>query len=300
MSIGIIAEYNPFHNGHKYQLDQAKLLFPGEKVVVIMSGEYVQRGEIAIASFEERKKAALENGADEVIELPFEYATQAAHIFAAGAVKIANDNNITKLFFGSESNDPKRLMLIAKTIKERENEYNQVLRANLKQGFSFPLSAANALSKLIGRPIELPNDILGLEYCKAIVNNGYNIEPFTIQRTVGFHSEVPAGNFASASYIRNLVKEGKDYSKYTTMKLDPNRDRIENHYPEFQRIVRETPAEELKNIKMISEGMENLFKKHIDAPTYDEFVNRTNSRRYTSSRIKRVMLYVLKEIYEDK
>ena len=296
MAIGIIAEYNPFHNGHKYQLKKAKEMFPDEKIIIIMSGKYVQRGEIAVASFEDRKNEALKWGADQVIELPFEYATQAAHIFAQGAVKIAYENKIDKLLFGSESNDPQQLLLIARTIKEREADYNKVLKQNLKQGFSFPLSSAAALSSLIGRPITLPNDILGLEYCKAIINNNYPIEVFTIQRTVGFHSEVPSSEFASATYIRNLIYQKKDISKYSPMKIKEPIDRIENYYPEFQKIVRDTPAEELAKIKLISEGMENLFKKHIDAPTYDEFVNRTNSRRYTSSRIKRVMLYVLLKI----
>ena len=293
MSVGIIAEYNPFHNGHKYQLEEAKRRFPNEEIIVIMSGKYVQRGELAIASFKERSEMALKYGASKVIELPFEYATQAAHIFAQGAVKIAHENGVKKLFFGSESNDPKRLILIAKTIKEHEDKYNKILKSFLKMGYSFPKSAAQALSQLIGSPITLPNDILGLEYCKAIVNNNYDMEVHTLKRTIDFHSEVPNQNFASASYIREQIKAGHDVSQYTPMKFDKEIDRIENYYPEFQKIVRETPAEELEKIQMISEGMENLFKKHIDAPTYDEFVNRTNSRRYTSSRIKRVMLYVL-------
>ena len=179
MSIGIIAEYNPFHNGHIYQLKQAHKLFPNEEIIVIMSGKYVQRGELAIASFEERKKYALANGADKIIELPFEYATQAAHIFAHGAVKIAVENGVNKLFFGSESNDPKRLMLIAKTIKDNLDVYNKTLKSFLKLGYSFPKAAGQALGTLIGSPIVLPNDILGLEYCKAIVNNDYDLEVYT-------------------------------------------------------------------------------------------------------------------------
>lgn len=301
MSVGIIAEYNPFHNGHIYQLQAAKKLFPGEKITVIMSGKYVQRGEIAIASFEERKKFALQYGADEVIELPFEYATQAAHIFAEGAVKIAHAHGINKLFFGSESDNPQWLMLIAKTIKKHKEEYNQYLKFYLKQdGNSFPKSAALALTKLIGKPITMPNDILGLEYCKAIVENDFDIEVFTIKRTIDFHSEVPAQNFASASWIRIQVFKGNpEYEKYTPMRFTLPIERIEDQYPEFQRIVRETPAEELAKNKMISEGMENLFKKHIDAPDMYEFIDRTNSRRYTSSRIKRAILYVLMGIKKE-
>lgn len=298
MSVGIIAEYNPFHNGHIYQIEEAKKRWPNEDIIIIMSGKYVQRGELAVASFDERSRMALKHGATKVIELPFECATQAAHIFAHGAVKIAAENKIDKLFFGSESDDPKRLMLIAKTIHENVDKYNKTLKSFLKMGYSFPKAAASALTHLIGSPITLPNDILGLEYCKAIVENGYDIVPYTLKRTVDFHSEVPNQMFASASYIRSLIFDGKDISKYTPMKFDNIPDRIENYYPQFQEIVRKTPAEKLKNILLISEGMENLFKKHIDQPTMEGFIEATNSRRYTSSRIKRVMLYVLLEIYK--
>ena len=298
MAIGIIAEYNPFHNGHIYQLKEAKRRWPDEKIIIIMSGKYVQRGEIAVASFDERARYAKSYGADKVIELPFEYATQAAHVFAHGAVKIANENGVDKLFFGSESDDPKRLMLIARTIHENIDKYNSGLKSYLKMGYSFPKAAATSFSHLIGTPITMPNDILGLEYCKAIIENGYDIEPHTLKRTVGFHSEVPSSEFASASYIRTMIFEGQDVSKYTPMKFNKIPMRIEDEYPKFQEIVKNTPAEQLANIELISEGMENLFKKHIDAPTMEAFIERTNSRRYTSSRIKRVMLYVLLEIYK--
>ena len=296
MSVGIIAEYNPFHNGHVLQIKEAKQRWPGEDIIIIMSGRYVQRGELAVASFEERSAIAKKYGATKVVELPFEYATQAAHIFAHGAVKTAVEIGVDKLFFGSESNDPKRLMLIAKTIKDNEEKDNTTLKIYLKQGYSFPKSAGKALEKLIGNPITLPNDILGLEYCKAIVYNDYPIVPHTLKRTVSFHSVVPAGDYASATYIRHLLNRGLDVSRYTPMKFDKMPDKIEDEYPKFQEIVNRYSSEELSEIKLISEGMENLFKKHIHLKTFDEFVDACNSRRYTSSRIKRVMLYVLMEI----
>ncbi len=299
MLIGIIAEYNPFHNGHIYQLNEIKKRWPDAKIIVAMSDKYVQRGEIAIASFKERASFAKKYGVDEVIPLPFEVSTQAAHIFAEGAVKLLNEKGIDILFFGSESNDPSRLMLIAKTIKNNQDKYNNTLKSFLKLGYSFPKAAAQALSSLIGHPITMPNDILGLEYAKVIVNNDFNIKLETIKRTVDFHSPVPNQKFASASYIREQIYKGRDVSAYTPM-IIKNPKRIEDHYQEFQKIVRETPKEKLAQIKLISEGMENLFKKHIDAPTYQAFIEATNSRRYTSSRIKRVMLYVLLQIPKDE
>ena len=296
MSVGIIAEYNPFHNGHILQINEAKRRWPNEEIIIIMSGKYVQRGEMAVASFEVRSKIAKKYGATKVVELPFEYATQAAHIFAHGAVKTAVDLGIDKLFFGSESNDPNRLMLIAKTIRDNEDKYNTTLKLYLKQGYSFPKSAGKALEKLIGNPINLPNDILGLEYCKAIVYNNYSITAHTLKRTIPFHSIVPTQKFASATYIRTLINKGLDVSEYTPMNFTKMPKKIEDEYAQFQEIVNKLSIEELSKIQLISEGMENLFKKHIHLKTFAEFVDACNSRRYTSSRIKRVMLYVLLQI----
>ncbi|TCG10492.1 nucleotidyltransferase [Mycoplasma todarodis] len=296
MTIAIIAEYNPFHNGHIYQLEYAKTTWPNSKIIIIMSGKYVQRGELAVASFEERASIAKQYGADEVYELPFEYATQAAHIFARGAVHTAVKYGADKLLFGSESDDVDNLFLIARTIKENKSIYNKTLKKYLKQGFSFPKSAAEALSELSGQNVTLPNDILGLEYIKTIVEENLELEPHSIKRTVEFHSDETNDNFASASFIRKEIIEGKDVSKWTPMTFDKIPERIEDHYKEFQKVVNESTPEEIAECPLISEGMENLFKKHIDAQTYEEFVDRTNSRRYTSSRIKRVMLYVLLKI----
>ncbi len=297
MAIAIIAEFNPFHNGHIYLLKKTKELFPNDEITIIMSGKYVQRGEIAILPFEQRKELAIKYGASKVIELPFEYATQAAHIFASGAIDIVNQNKIDKLIFGSESNDVNRLMRIAHYIYDNEDEYNVLLRKNLKKGNSFPKSANNALKEIANEDISLPNDILGFEYVKAIVRNKYDITPYSIKRTIPFHSINPHHQYASASYIRELIFNDKDVSMYTPAHINNKKiDRIENHYSEFQKIVNDWSAQELSQIKLISEGMENLFKKHIHASTYDEFVSLCNSKRYTSSRIKRVMLYVLLKI----
>ncbi|CAM9098449.1 nucleotidyltransferase [Mycoplasma marinum] len=296
MSIAIIAEYNPFHNGHIYQIKEAKKRWPNERIIIIMSGKYVQRGELAVASFEKRANIAKQYGADDVIELPFKFATQAAHIFARGAVHTAVNNGATKLFFGSESNNVDNLKLIANTIHNNKSIYNKTLKKYLKQGFSFPKSAAESLSELSGQNITLPNDILGLEYIKTIVEDKLEIEPHSLKRTIAFHSDESKEKFASASFIRKEIFAGNDVSQWTPMIFDKLPERIEEHYPTFQNIINKSTPEELRKCPLISEGMENLFKKHIDAKTFEEFVDRTNSRRYTSSRIKRVMLYLLLRI----
>ncbi|MXR08206.1 hypothetical protein DR103_03080 [Mycoplasma hyorhinis] len=296
MSIAIIAEYNPFHNGHIYQLNYVKKHFPNEKIVVILSGKYTQRGELAVADFETRKQFALKFGADEVIKLPFKYATQAAHIFAQGAIEIVAENKIDKLIFGSESNNIDQMYFLATTIKDNFEKYNQLIKMFLKQGNSFPNASALALKELTGSLITLPNDILGFEYVKAIVFNNYSIKAHCLKRTINFHSETPEDHFASASYLRKLIYKNENISQYSPMKFISTPDRIENHYPQFQKIVREKSSEELAQFHLVSEGIQNLFKKHINAPDFDSFINRVNSKRYTSSRIKRIMLYILLQI----
>ncbi len=295
LRIGIVAEYNPFHNGHIYQINEIKKRWPQSQIVVVLSGKYVQRGELAIASYEERKNIALQNNIDEIYELPFEFATQAAHIFAQGAIQELNKYKIDYLVFGSETDNIDNFYLIAQIIKENSDLYYQKIRKEMKTGISFPKANQIVLEELIGKSFTMPNDILGLEYVKAIVNNNYPIKAFCIKRTNDFHSMIPSNNIASATYIRKLIYDNNlEYKKFTPMIF-----RIENYYSKFQNIIKNKSSEELKKIKMISEGMENLFKKHIDAPTYEEFVNRTNSKRYTSSRIKRAMLYILLNIKCD-
>lgn len=298
--IGIVVEYNPFHNGHIFQINQIKQKWPDSYIIAIMSGKYVQRGEIAVASFEDRKNVAIQYGIDEIHELDFSYATQAAHIFAYGAIMELNKYNIDYLVFGSETNDIDSFLLVAKAIKNQEQKYYQLIKKEMKNGISFPKANQLVLETLINKSFVLPNDILGLEYVKTIINNDLKIKPYCFKRSMGFHSLVPSNNIASATYIRKLIFEkNNEYKKYTPMIFDSIPDRIENYYNEFQQKVINSTIEELRQVKMMSEGMENLFKKNIDASSYDEFVNRTNSKRYTSSRIKRVMLYVLLDIKKN-
>ncbi|VEU68074.1 nucleotidyltransferase [Mycoplasmopsis pulmonis] len=293
MAIAIIAEYNPFHNGHIYQINYVKEKFPGEKIHIILSGNYVQRGEIAIASFEKRKKIALEYGADYVHELEFEYASQAAHIFAKGALAKINSLQIDKLIFGSETNDINEFINIAKIIKDNKSQYQLFLKENLKKGLSFPKASSLASQKITGKYFQMPNDILGFEYVKQIIFNNYKITAFCHTRTNDYKSDKPSGKYASSTLIRKMIFEGKDVSKYTPMIFEKKPIRIEDLYFDFQTIIFNKTAQELRQFKLVSEGIENLFKKHINEKSYDDFVDKVNSKRYTSSRIKRIILYIL-------
>ncbi|AJR12122.1 Protein of uncharacterised function (DUF795) [Mesomycoplasma dispar] len=296
MAIAIIAEYNPFHNGHIYQLDYVKKNFPNDKIYIILSGNFTQRGEISLVNFETKSKIALKYGADFIIKLPFEFATQAAHIFAKGALKIINEHKIDKIIFGSESNDVDNLYHLANLWNDNQDAYNAFLKYALKLGYSFPRACAFALEEISGQKIVLPNDILGFEYIKQIVANNYPIRAYTLQRSEEYSEENPNAKIASATYLRQLINENKSISQFSPMKFQQPICSIANLYPEFQKIVRETPAEILAKTWLISEGIENLFKKHIEQPNFEKFLNAVNSRRYTNSRIKRAMLYILFKI----
>ncbi|APJ38611.1 nucleotidyltransferase [Mycoplasmopsis pullorum] len=299
VKIGIVVEYNPFHNGHIYQIQQIKKMFPSSKIIVAMSGKYSQRGEVTCASFAKRKRYALKNGVDKVLKLPTQVSTQAAHIFASESVKILNKQKIDYLVFGSESDDVERLIKIAQIIKKNREQYNQLIKQFLKKGAnSFPKATNLALQELSGEDISMPNDILGLEYVKTIIDNDYPIQPVSIKRTIDFHSEETYLDFASATKIRQMLKNNQDYTKYTPMRFNYF-DKLRNNqkiYRRFQKVIRKYSTEELEKFKMISEGIQNLFKKHIEIDKYDDFVQECTSRRYTSSRIKRTILMVALKI----
>ncbi|QJR44340.1 nucleotidyltransferase [Mycoplasma miroungirhinis] len=292
MSVAIIAEYNPFHNGHIYQLKKAKEIFKDEKIYVILTDNYTQRGDFNVLDFEYRKKLALEYGANEVIKLDFNYSTQAAHIFARGAIKLVHDNKIDKIFFGSETEDVFEFIKAASAMKNNLDDYNKNVKKWLKQGFSFVRSSSESLKQLIGQEFKLPNDILGFEYVKEIIFNDYDIKPYCIKRTIPFHSEETNNEFASATYIRELIFNNQDFSKYSPIKLQNIPDRLKNHYKEIQEIIKNISGEELSKIPMVSEGMENLFKKNIYADNWTEFIDLCTSRRYTKSRIQRTLLQI--------
>ncbi|TDV24175.1 putative nucleotidyltransferase [Mycoplasmopsis mustelae] len=299
IKIGIVVEYNPMHNGHIYQLNWIKENFPDSKIIIAMSEKYSQRGEIICIPFWKRKLMAKKYGVNKVIKLKTKISAQAAHIFASEAIKLLSKQKINYLVFGSETSDINIFIQIANIIKNNSNLYNELVKKYLKQkGNSFPKATSLALSKLCGYQINQPNDILGLEYVKIIVNNNLNITPIVIKRTIGFHSEEISGSFASASKLRQMLKNNLNIEQYSPFKLNKIKPKylIENTYPKFQKIVSKLSAQEIAQFHMVNEGIENLFKKNINLPNYEAFINACISKRYTASRIKRTYLYVLLKI----
>ncbi|UUM19766.1 MULTISPECIES: nucleotidyltransferase [unclassified Mycoplasma] len=295
--IGIVAEYNPFHNGHIHQLNLVKQKFPNSKIYVAMSHKFSQRGEYLCMSWHKRKKNAKKYGVDKFLKLKMNISSQAAHIFARESVLKLSKKGIKYLVFGSESGKVDQLIQIAKVLKEHKKQYDQLVKKHLKQGWAFPRATNLALQELTGADISMPNDILGIEYVKTIVNENLPITPIALKRTIDFHSQETYQHFASATKIRQIIVHNQDISPFTPVKRkDILNKRIQDTYAKFQKIVKNTPAQTLAKYKMISEGMENLFKKHVHAPDYDTFIQSCVSKRYTASRIKRAYLFVLKRI----
>lgn len=215
-TVGLITEYNPFHNGHLYHIQKAKELTGADRVVVIMSGDYVQRGTPALLSKHARATMALLNGASVVLELPTCYACGSAEFFAKGAVSILNGLGcIDYLCFGSECGDLILLEHIADLLISESDNYRFFLQEVLKSGVSFPVARCQAIQKLTGNPsvsqiLSDPNNILGIEYLKALKKLNSRIVPITLKReSSGYHDTELGTQFSSASAIRNSLKNSE-------------------------------------------------------------------------------------------
>ena len=211
-AVGIIAEYNPFHKGHQFHLSRARELTGADYVIVVMSGNYVQRGTPAMFDKYTRAEAALRSGADLVLELPVSVATGSAEYFASGAVKMLADTGIvTDLCFGSECGSLIELQKLADILAEEPEDYQSLLRKYLKEGMSFPAARAHAMKdyapELASDLLDTPNNLLGLEYLKALKRLHSTILPHTIQREGNAYHDITVtdGRSASASGIRDTL-----------------------------------------------------------------------------------------------
>ena len=212
-AIGIIAEYNPFHNGHLYHLNKIKEEYPDYTIILVMNGNFTERGEVTIIDKWKRCDIALELGIDLVIELPFPFATQSADFYAYGAVTLLEKLQVEKIVFGSESNNIEDLKLIAET-QINNSEFDKLVKVYCKLGNNYPTALSKALEDLTSKKITTPNDLLGISYIKAIVENNYKIIPETIKRTNNYHDKELTNSFSSATSIRESLKENLDIKLY--------------------------------------------------------------------------------------
>ena len=285
---GIIAEFNPFHNGHKYLLEQAE----GLKIVV-MSGNFVQRGEPAIVDKWIRAQMALENGADLVVELPFLVAVQSADHFAKGAVEILSRLGIDQLTFGTE--EVLDYQAIATVYSEKEAEMEAFLR-NLPDDLSYPQKTQKMWETFAGVEFteDTPNHILGLAYAKACAGKGIALKP--VQRQgAGYHSEEKEVAYASATSLR-LHKEDQDFVD----KFMPNSQLFQSA-PQvtwedyFQLLNYQILTHlDLTQIFQVNEELANRIKDAIrSASSVKDLVNQVATKRYTKARVRRILTYIL-------
>ena len=200
--IGLIAEYNPFHNGHLYQINKIKELYPESIIIAVVSSSFTQRGDISILNKWDKTNICLENGIDIVIELPFVYATQSSDIFGKGAVQILEKLKIDTIVFGTESEDIKWLKEVAE-LQLNNKEYDIRVKKYLDKGLNYPTSTNKAVFDLTGYKVENPNDLLALSYIKEIIKDNKNIDIINIKRTISYHGTDIKNNITSAPNIRN-------------------------------------------------------------------------------------------------
>ena len=306
--IGLIVEYNPFHNGHLHHIQEIDRLFEDNIKIAVMSGDFVQRGEPSLINKFEKIKIALSQGIDIVIELPAFYSTQSAEIFAKGSVNLLNKLSCSHIVFGSESNDLDKLKRIATISLTKEFELS--LREFLAEGFSYPTAFSKALfDEKLGS-----NDILAMEYLKAIKVINPKIEACSIKREKTGYYDDEKDNFSSATYIRKILLDCNE-------KKEDKLNKIKNLVPEFSyKILEENFGvfsclsdfydlikyniiknySELKNIQDLEVGLENrLYKYSLENLSFEDFFNEVLTKRITISRLQRILLHSLFNLTEN-
>lgn len=311
----IIAEYNPFHNGHLYQTEETRRQTGADYILAVMSGDFVQRGGPAFCNKYLRTMMALKGGVDAVIELPSLYAVSSAEFFAGGGVTLLNQLGvITVLSFGSEAGELSPLMNCARSLYTFDENYQSAIKKHLIEGCSYPSARSKVLSASDHELLSSPNNILGIEYCKALLSLKSCIQPFTLKRQdTGYHQRSlnPSlnafPNYASASAIRCALSKGaKEISHYVPDEVYQILD--DNHISSF--MTSENDFSGLLHYKLLSEqntgfasyldctpDLSDKIIKNIPAYTgFSDFCRLLKSKDLTYSRISRVLIHILLNI----
>lgn len=291
--LGIVTEYNPYHLGHRLHLNTAKELIQPDLTICVMSGAFVQRGEPAMVDMQYRSRIAIEEGIDVVIELPLIYSCQSADYFAKGAVMLLHEMGVTDIVFGSEDGNIDSFIEIAKGIEQNPVLYNNKVKEGMQSGLRYPDACNQALQFILNKEVRTPNDLLGLSYVKEVIHNHYPIELHCIKRTNDYHAKEIEG-ISSATSLRIALKEGKDvhlqlpgYHYYENTHFFT----LEELYPYLKYIITFCP---LKHLHMIEEGLDDLlYKVNQKTNTLEDLINGSTSKRYTRSRIQRMLIHIL-------
>lgn len=321
---GIIVEYNPLHNGHIYHINKTKQLTGCDYLVAVMSGNFVQRGEPSLVNKWVRTEMALKSGIDLVIELPFIYSTSSAEGFAFGAVSTLNSLGfIDNICFGSEAENIKLLEYIAHILAYEPNEYKTLLHKYLKEGISYPSARQNALidyckikgtyldnEKELIEILSSSNNILGIEYLKSIYRLSAKINPFSIKRIHNSYNQSNlTGSISSATSIRRNINKNDiigalpDYV-YTILENEKNLGRCPVTLSSFSNLIlyklRDSDLTFIKSLLDVGEGLENKIKKGAEnSNSIYELIDYIKNKRYTTTRIQRILLYSLLGITKE-
>lgn len=310
--LGIIAEYNPFHNGHLYHIEKSKKLSNTDLTICVMSGNFTQRGEPAIIDKWSRTKMALEAGIDLVIELPLVYSISSAENFAYGSINILNKLGIVDaLSFGSEAGDINILNSIADILYNQPKEYVSLLNHELAKGVSYPKAQEKAVLMYLSdirkyaNVLSNPNNILGIEYLKAIKKLKSTIFPITIKRDSDHNStDLSSENFVSSMAIRksvNKISKFQDFIpqfSYDILDNQIKHGKIVKNISTFEKEIiyklRTMSKEEIMNLPDVTEGLENsIISASNSCNNLLDLISFVKSKRYTRTRIQRILLYAL-------
>ncbi len=312
--LAIIGEYNPFHNGHLYHLNEAKRIFHANYTIALISGNFVQRGDASIVDKWTKAKMALLNGFDLVLELPCVYSISSAENFALGAIRTLNSLKVVDtVSFGCETDDVSVLKEFADILTEEPAEFKSLLSHELSKGVSFAKARENALLMYLNNirksanVLSSPNNILAIEYLKALKQTNSSIMPLGIKRIgPGYHSQTIMGEFASATAIRKYCADRNFYAIDKSMPkvcYDILEEAIKKgHYiknigcfeKEIMFVLRNMTVSQIANLPDVNEGLENTIKNAANScNTLPEFMGMVKSKRYPQTRIQRILLYAL-------
>ena len=300
----IICEFNPFHNGHKYLLEKARKITGCDGIICIMSGSFTQRGEMCIMDKFTRAKHAVSGGADCVIQLPAAFAVAPAEIFAKGAVKILSSvPEITHIAFGCESGNRDEFLNAAKVLLNESEKFKRILSEKLDSGESYIKSYAAAFEACGGNGelLAKPNNVLGLEYTKALMRINSNIKIVPVKRVgSGYNDSRLEENFSSATAIRQNLNDPKIKNNIPDFVYDDLQNTAFGNYESMLRhSLFKSTAEKLKKIYGCGEGLENRLKSLADKPV-QEIIDSATSKRYSSSRIRRILCANALELFQDE
>jgi predicted nucleotidyltransferase len=300
-AIGIIAEYNPFHNGHLYQIKKVKEKYPDYTIVLVMTGNFTERGEVTILDKFTRTEIALNHGIDLVIELPYPFSTQSADYFAYGGITLLEELQVERVIFGSESDDLETITTIAK-VQIENNELEKLIKIYSKLGNNYPTALASAIKDLTGKLIDTPNDLLGISYVKTILKNKYKIIPETIKRTNNYHTKELEESISSGTAIRESLKKKESIETQIpkdTISYYKNIHLMDDYFDLLKYKILTT--EDLSKYQLVEEGIENTLRKEIiNSTNYSDFIKRIKSKRYTYNKISRMLLHILCNFTKEK